>query len=246
MKVTYILLGCLLASMSAGCGERSARITPESEAYAGESNMPVEQAQDRTAEPTPSSEFPFPADKGGRLLADRLRPANQVPTLPEDKPAAAKRLAGPAKLENPELSLPKVPILHPPSLPLTKIKPIRPTLVEGEPPLSRARLDLPSPTPVKLAVGPKIAWPSPDIHQPIPLSILARQVTDRASLDDPSGDASLAAALAAKVPDRSTPAPFLRLTIHDPFEHRNAVRLRNSHDLELSFVPIDPIRVPMK
>jgi hypothetical protein len=245
MKVTHILLGCLLASMSAGCGERSARITPESEAYAAESTMPVEQAQDGTAEPTPSSEFPFPTDQGGRLLADRLRPANQVPTLPEEKHAPSKRSASPAKLENPELSLPKLPILHPPSLPLTKIKPIRPTLVEGEPPLSRERLDLPSPTPVKLAAGPKIAWPSPYIHQPIPLSILARQVTDRASLDDPSGDASQAAALASKVPDRTVPAPFLRLTIPDPFEHRNAVRLRAA-PLELSSMPMDPIRVPMK
>ena len=207
--------------------------------------MPVEQVQDGTAEPTPNSEFPFPADKGGRLLADRLRPANQVPPLPEDKPAAAKRLAGPAKLENPELSMPKVPVPAPPSIPVRKTKPIRPTLVEAEPPLSRQRLDLPGPGPVKLSAGPKVAWPSADITQPIPLPILARQVTDRASLDDPSGDASQAAALASKVPDRTALAPFLRLTIPDPFEHRNAVRLRAA-PLELSSMPMDPIRVPMK
>ncbi len=200
--------------------------------------MPVEQAQDGTAEPTPSSEFPFPADKGGRLLADRLRPANQVPPLAEDKPAPSKRLAGSPKLENPDLALPKLPILHPPSLPLTKIKPIRPTLVEGEPPLSRERFDLLGPAPVKLAAGPKIAWPSADITQPIPLPILARQVTDRASRDDPSGDASLAAALATKVPDRTAPAPFLRLTIPDPFEHRNAVRLRTPlPEISLPIIP---------
>src|SRR6266487_1982846 len=110
MKASPFLLGCLLCSLLAGCGKRSARIAPESEAYAAESTMPVEQAQDRTAGSNPASEFPFPADKGGRLLADRLRPANQVPPLPEDKPAASKRFPGPATLENPELSLPKVPV----------------------------------------------------------------------------------------------------------------------------------------
>ena len=79
---------------------------------------------------------------------------------------------------------------------------------------------------MKLPAGPKIGWPSQDVNQPIPLPILARQVTDRASLDDPSGEASLVAALAPTVPDRTTPAPFLKLNLPDPFEHRNAVRLR--------------------
>jgi len=219
----YSLLSCLLIFLL-GCGQRSPRITPESEAFAAETR--VKSIQDTTAASTPSSEFPFPADKEGRLLADRLRPANQIPPLPEDKLVRSKRSADQSKLENPDLPLQKAPTTPPPSIPKSKTKPIRPALVAGEPPLARERLDLPSPAPVKLAAGPKVAWPSPDVNQPIPLPILARQVTDRASLDDPSGDACQAAALAAKVPDRTTPAPFLRLTIPDPFEHRNAVRLR--------------------
>jgi hypothetical protein len=228
MKPNHILLGCLLllGCLPAGCSRHSTGISPESEASAAESAELVTSDQGAAVPSKSDSEFPFPADKGGRLLADRLRPANQVPPLPEDKPTASKRLASPVKLENPELSLPKLSIPSLPSIPLAKTKQIRPTLVEGEPPLSRERLDLPGPGPVRLAAGPKVAWPSPDINQPIRLPILARQVTDRASLDDPSGDASLAAALAAKVPDRTTQAPFLKLTIPDPFEHRNTVRLR--------------------
>src|SRR5713101_2771608 len=122
MKASPFLLGCLLCSLLAGCGERSARITPESEVCAAESTVPVESPQDGTAASAPASEFPFPADKGGRLLADRLRPASQIPHLPEDKPAVSKRLAGPAKLENPELSLPHVLVPTPPSIPLAKTK----------------------------------------------------------------------------------------------------------------------------
>src|SRR5262245_51268840 len=226
MKAGYFLiLGFLLTSLLGGCGQRSSRITPESPAY-GESTAPVESPQEGAAASTPESEFPFPADKGGRLLADRLRPANQIPPMLEEKPAQSKRTTGVAKVENPDLSLPKILISAPPSIPKSTTKPIRPTLVAGEPPLARERLDLPTPAPVKLAAGPKVTSPSPDVNQPIPLPILARQVMDRASLEDPSGDASQTAALAAKVPDRTTPAPFLRLTIPDPFEHRNAVRLR--------------------
>jgi hypothetical protein len=228
MKSNHILLGylLLLGCLPAGCGRHSTGISPESEANAAESSEAVTSDQGAAVPSKSDSEFPFLADKGGRLLADRLRPANQVPPLPEDKPAPSKRLSGPAKLESPEVPLPKLSIPSLPSIPLAKTKQIRPTLVEGEPPLSRERLDLPGPGPVKLAAGPKVAWPSPDINQPMPLPILARQVTDRASLDDPSGDASHAAALAAKVPDRTTQAPFLKLTIPDPFEHRNTVRLR--------------------
>jgi hypothetical protein len=231
MKPNRILFGCLflLGCLPAGCGRHSTGISPESEANAAESSEAVTSDQGAAIPSKLASEFPFPPDKGGRLLADRLRPANQVPPLPEEKPAVSKHLAGPEKLENPDLSLPKVPVPLP-SIPFPKTKQIRPTLVEGEPPLSRQRFDLPGPAPVKLAAGPKVAWPSPDINQPIPLPILARQVTDRASLDDPSGDASLAAVLASKVPDRTAPAPFLRLTIPDPFEHRNAVRLHTTPD----------------
>jgi hypothetical protein len=148
--------------------------------------------------------------------------------MPEEKPGQSKRITGATRMENPDVSLPKIPISAPPSIPKFETKPIRPTLVAGEHPLARDRLDLPNPASMKLAAGPKVAWPSPDVNQPIPLPILARQVTDRASLDDPSGDASHAAALAKRVPDRTTPAPFLKLTIPDPFEHRNAVRLRAS------------------
>jgi hypothetical protein len=95
---------------------------------------------------------------------------------------------------------------------------------------------------VKLPASPKVAWPSPDINEPILLPILARPVVDRASLDDPSGDASQAAALASSVPERTNPAPFLRLNLPDPFEHRNAARLRTP--LPESPLPIGTPRLP--
>jgi hypothetical protein len=214
------LLACLLA----GCARQSARIGHESEARGAE---PVATNQKAEAPSKGDSEFPFPPDKGGQLLADQLRPANQIPLLSGDGPIKQKTRPGPVSVvESPDLSLPGVPAPAPPSIPNPKARPVQPTIVETEPPLSRQLIKLADPIPVILPAGAKIRWPSPDINQPIPLPILARQVMDRSSLDDPSAEASQAAALAPKVPDRTTPAPFLRLNLPDPFEHRNVIRLR--------------------
>ena len=77
-----------------------------------------------------------------------------------------------------------------------------------------------------LLVGPRLRISSPDVNQPPPLPILAQQIPNRASLDDPTLDASLAAALALAPPMRVKPAPFMRLVLPDPFEHRETGRLR--------------------
>jgi hypothetical protein len=230
MKRTLLPLGLLLllGFVSIGYNEQPSRIRDKSEVQAAVSNDPVTSNQDASTPSKPESEFPFPADRGGKLLAEKLRPANQIPPLANDKLAGPKRRSGPKNIENPDLSPASSTMTAPPSIPSVRLKPIRPALVGENPPLSSERFNLVGPSPVKLPTSPKVAWPSPDVNQPIPLPILARPVTNRASLDDPSGEASQAAALASKVPERTTPAPFLRMTIPDPFEHRNAVRLRTS------------------
>jgi hypothetical protein len=150
-----------------------------------------------------------------------------MPPLADDKKPSPKRQPGAAKLENPDLPLPAANLNRSASIPSEKGgKPIRPRLLDGEAPLLRGRIEVDPPAAVKLLAGSKVAWPSPDINEPTPLPILGRPAVDRASLDDPSGDASQSAALASNVPDRTAAAPFLRLNLPDPFEHRNAVRLR--------------------
>jgi hypothetical protein len=56
--------------------------------------------------------------------------------------------------------------------------------------------------------------------------VLAEVVPDRASLDSPTAEASAALAVAAPIAPRVKPAPFLRLSLPDPFENAQAVRLR--------------------
>jgi hypothetical protein len=60
---------------------------------------------------------------------------------------------------------------------------------------------------------------SVDVNQPITLPSLTRFIPDRAALDDPTRAASGAAVLAAPAAGRLGPAPFLRLTLPDPFEN---------------------------
>jgi hypothetical protein len=65
------------------------------------------------------------------------------------------------------------------------------------------------------------------VNQPAALPVLATPAPDRTSGDDPSAEFSSAAAQTAAVPARETPAPFAKVGLPDPFENRNAVRLRD-------------------
>jgi hypothetical protein len=232
-RIWIPLIGWMFLTLS-GCSQRTAAV------------------DDKTAQRSPSTthetneEFPLPAGGEGKMLAKTLLPSDQVPHMTDDRTVAPKRQSAPAKLESPDLPLPPAIANAPPSIPLEgnnkKGKAGQPKLLERESPLLRQRMDVDRPAGINLPPGPKVVWSSPDVNQPIPLPILARPVTDRASLDDPSGEASRAAALASSVPDRATPAPPLRLTLPDPFEHHNTIRLRTKPP-EIT-LPADHVRPP--
>jgi hypothetical protein len=76
------------------------------------------------------------------------------------------------------------------------------------------------------AVGERLRVPSVDVEQPPALPPSAQPVPDRAAAADPTLAASRDAVLAVTMPGRKNPAPALRLTLPDPFENRDAVRLR--------------------
>lgn len=86
-------------------------------------------------------------------------------------------------------------------------------------PAGRDLPDLPPPRPV-FDVSPGARVEADDVTVPPPLPLVATMSPDRVPLDDPTAAHSAAAALAAKVPSRDAPAPYLRLATPDPFEHR--------------------------
>ncbi len=205
----------------AGCSRSAVVAVPESVA-----ELAPERNPDTTGDKAEGSGdlFPFPHDAGGALLAKLLPPEptagrEERTTRPRPRPA-------PRSLEVRSDPLPPPPARGlVPALPAQgKRPPLRPHLLIEEG-LVGASERVALPEEAVLPAGERFRVPSPDVNESVALPILAQPVPDRASLDDPTGDASTAAVLAAVLPPRVTPAPFLRLTVPDPYEFRRPLTL---------------------
>jgi hypothetical protein len=172
-------------------------------------------------EPAPPEGFRFPDDAGGALLAKVLPPS-------EAGGPSADRTRGPRRLTQSKLTPPALPLPPAvavlPRLPASKRQPLRPRLTLEES-LDNVTIRAPLPQAPALPAGERIRVASPDVNQPMPLPALARPATDRAPVEDVTAEASAAAAVAAPMPQRTTPAPFLKLTVPDPYEHRRPLGL---------------------
>jgi hypothetical protein len=218
-----LLLGCggLLLGMQ-GCSTTTERISDEHARHV------AVVGKDDKADPV-EAPFRLPADAGGKLLGEALPPRghpgrldNPIRPLPPDLPRP--------RLREPVASLPAV-IPDSPHLPaLVKRPPARPELVQPEA-LEESFLEPEVPRRPSFVTEKRIHVPSEDVALPPPLPVLAQPVSDRVSLDDATMDVSTAAALSAAMPVRSTPAPYQRMTLPDPFENRLPLTLT---------VPVEP------
>src|SRR5207237_1114806 len=123
-------------------------------------------------------------------------------------------------VEAPSLPLPPAPFTLPHLPPAQGNKPLQPRLVLPET-LGIAEPDRPPAPP--LQAGERIRMPSADVNQPIPLPILGQPLSDRAPIEDVTGEASSASAVAAPLPRRTQPTPFVKNNLPDPFEFRRPV-----------------------
>ena len=129
----------------------------------------------------------------------------------------------PRRLADPQLPW-GIADAEPPRIPSPKFAPPRP---HPKPELGalahfRAAPDLPQPIAFN-AGQPVIQW-APDTRTPSPMPILAVYARDRASLADPSLEASVAATLTPQQPERLAPAAFSPANLPDPFEHAQTIR----------------------
>jgi hypothetical protein len=208
----WVFSGWTAVSVS-GCAGQAAVVPPDTthEEKPGPQSKAKEKpktaAQDAKVIPkrkdSESGQFRFPDDKAGRRLAELLPPQRQPLAVPPDYATRPERPTGPNAGGLPDLPLP-------------------PCLIELSPLHSRPS----TPARPEMPTAARVRLPSPDLHRPAPLPVLAHPVPDRPMLTDPTAAASRAAALAGKVPPQTAPAPFLRLDLPDPFEHHNAIRLR--------------------
>lgn len=202
-----------------GCSRSAVVMAPEEPSRAEEVPLkkPVVRAQVDEAE---KNSFSFPDDAGGALLVRVLTP-KPIETMRAEVNESPRRSRSPSAMKPPALPLP------PSSASLPRLPdegsrlPLRPRLLVEEHldgfPDSPALPQQPS-----LPAGARVRVPAIDANEPIPLPILSRPVPERASLEDPTLEASSAAALSASIPARTSKAPFLKLTLPDPYDHRRS------------------------
>jgi hypothetical protein len=176
-------------------------------------------AHEKKAQP----ETPSPRkDRGSKLVEEMLRPRDAALPLFVTGP---RRLPAAPFLEKP--ALPTTPYQgHPPRLTTKTAKPIRPHALPENTPLYGKRTSPRLPANIHLPAGELVYWPSSNSDEPPTLPTLAERQPDRAALGDPTAESSMAAALQAVIPLRTSLTPFVRLNLPDPFEHRAAARLR--------------------
>jgi hypothetical protein len=167
----------------------------------------------------------LPQDRADKLVADLLRPNEDVFTRPW---AQAKLPAGLRSLEQPALLLPPFTAQVRRARLADASRPALPRPLPEQLPFVWTPTDDRLPARVLLPAGPLVRVAGPDVNQPPPLPILATPQSDRAGAADPTADASRDAVLGELNPTRLGPAPFDRPAIPDPFENRRTIRLRTA------------------
>lgn len=81
--------------------------------------------------------------------------------------------------------------------------------------------------------GPATPYPPPSAEKPLPVPELGKYQPEKAATIDVVAEASQALVTRNAVAVKATPAPFLRLSVPDPFENRNLLRV-------VAPVPEDP------
>jgi hypothetical protein len=222
-------LVAVLALAVPGCGQRPIELEAEREPAPASTNQP--QSPGEIVEETGSG---FPTDRGGALLAEVLSPSGKGRSNSAAVMSPHRQLARDPEPPLSPLSLGDAPLPHPALEKPLKLQ--RPAEIPDGPPLVDRLASPPLPQKQPLPAGARLRVPSPDVNQPPPLPYLGQPKPDRAPLDDPTVDASLALALTLSPPLRMMPAPFIRLFLPNPFEHRDTGRLRQP--LEESAMPL--------
>jgi len=181
--------------------------------------------------------FRFSDDHAGKLLAKVLPPSGARPT--SERATDPRPYLGAAQVESPSLPLPQTGNGIP-RVALADHREPRPHLVMEEV-FVAAHAEALLPAVVVLEAAERVRVPSVDVNKPTPLPILAKPSSDRAPVEDVTGEASSAAVVSGAPPARTKPVPFLKLTLPDPFENRRPVAPPVTPSEE---VPNTPPRLP--
>jgi hypothetical protein len=217
MKLSFVSLFLLCGVLVGLPGCTRTALSPEAPA-----EEPSKPAAENKEAPQPAETFRFPKDAGGAVLAEKLAPSLSAER--QSGRSGKRGIASVSDLKLPEMPLPQQ-AAELPRLPAPrKLHLLRPRLVSTEM-LDENGLAVVLPERTLLPAGARVRAAARDPNEPLALPPLAQPVPNRASLEDATTEVSAAAVLTAPLPQRGTPAPFLRLTLPDPYEHRRPLRL---------------------
>jgi len=193
------------------------------------------------APPAPPPVFPFPPDAAGKELPKVVAPRAPAP-LPVERLGTAPKERAPSAAVSAD-SLGKLAYTPPPVLPK------RPAGFAPHAPAEHVPFDLgvgAAAVPARPTFAVQKAEPvrAPDVTQPPPLASLARQVPDRASLEDPAAEPAGAVIVNRVVNPAVGVAEFWRVVLPDPFELAAQVKpvVPLGADPGLNPVTVSPMR----
>jgi len=175
-------------------------------------------------EPAALTEYRFPETDAGRILAKTLPPGPlpPFPDLPRKEQGVRPLPPALAEMDTPFKSLPT----SPPRYPLTARPQPRPQSLPERVPLEISRIEIERPSAIVLITGALTRIAPRDVNEPSALSILAKPVPDRASLEDPSIPFTLRSLISLQLPLRDQPVGFLKINLPDPFENLEPAKVK--------------------
>lgn len=175
----------------------------------------------------------LPDDLGGKAVQKTLMPSI---ALPDD--VTGPKVPRPRSTAIDRGELPTAPLaITLPALPNPKVKPAKPSLPPERIPADLGRAAAENLSAVKFpekalvrATGPTNAGAA-DVPQ------LARQLPERASIEDPTAEISALKLIETIFPYPVGPLPFLKLSIPDPFEFAEQLKGKLPRESEFGTVP---------
>jgi len=237
-----------VAVVAVGCHRESppappavAAVEPAPEPVAPVVPVPVAVQPTPPPPPPPPPVFPFPNDTAGKELPKVVAPRAPAP-LPIERLGTAPKERAPSAAVSADF-LGKLAYTPPPALPK------RSAGFAPHAPAEHVPFDLgvgAAAVPARPTFVVQKAEPvrAPDVTQPPPLTSLARQVPDRASLEDPAAEPAGAVIVNRVVSPAVGVAEFWRVVLPDPFELAAQVKpvVPLGADPGLAPVTVSPMR----
>jgi len=203
--------------------------------------LPTAPAATVPEQPTPKSTpapvepmVKLPDDLGGKAVQKSLMP---TPVMPAD--IAGPKAARPRLTELDRGELPAAPIAWKvPAVPLLpKVKPARPSIPPERAPADLGHAAAENLGGVKFTEKPLVRAEAPANAGATDVPALARQIPERAPVDDPTAEISAGKVIETAFPYRVGTLPFLKVTIPDPFEFAEHLKGKLPRETEFGTAP---------